>query len=343
MESKKSYPKVRWGILGTGKVAEQFCGELKKVPGIEIRRVWSRTPANATALAQRYHILQATGNLGEFLGAGGLDLVYICTPTALHEAHAMACLEAGFGVLCEKPLTSSVESANRIFTKAKEKNLFCMEGMWMRFNPLVQKTRELIESGAIGELISVRAELGYKKNYASSIERSQSLLWNFGAYTLSLFHMILGEPKLVFAIGDSSSGELDRHLCGVLEWEKTNATFTVSDRVNLANEAVFIGTKGMLKLCSSFICPTRLECSLPIFPSSPVTGKIGRLVYRVSGRQIYPDAFSMNAPIYSGFFHEADEASKCFRQGKIESHSMPWASSLEVIEMGLAVEGELSR
>jgi hypothetical protein len=82
---------------------------------------------------------------------------------------------------------------------------------------------------------------------------------------------------------------------------------------------------------------------LPIFPSSPVTGKIGRLVYRVSGRQIYPDEFSMNAPIYSGFFHEADEALKCFKQAKIESHSMPWASSLEVIEMGLAVEGELSR
>jgi predicted dehydrogenase len=343
MTSKDQSNHVRWGILGTGMVAEQFCGELQKVPEVEISRVWSRTPANAAALAKRHGIPQATSSLDEFLGAGGLDLVYICTPTALHESHSLACLEAGYGVLCEKPLTTSLESAQRIFSKAREKNLFCMEGMWMRFNPLVQKTRELIESGAIGELISVRAELGYKKNYASSIELSQSLLWNFGAYTLSLFHMILGEPKLVFAIGDSSSGELDRHLCGVLEWEKTIATFTVSDRVNLANESVFIGTKGVLKLCPSFICPTRLECSLPIFSSIPVIGKIGRLVYRVSGRQMYPDAFSMNAAIYSGFFHEADEASKCFKQGKIESYSMPWASSLEVIEMGLAVEGELSR
>lgn len=343
MESKKSYPKVRWGILGTGKVAEQFCGELKKAPGVEICRVWSRTPANAAALAQRYDIPQATGNLSEFLGAGDLDLVYICTPTALHEAHAMACLEAGFGVLCEKPLTTSVESANRIFAKAKEKNLFCMEGMWMRFNPLVQKTQELIRSGAIGELLSVRAELGYKKNYASSIERSQSLLWNFGAYTLSLFHMILGLPKHVFATGDSLNGEMDRHLCGVLEWEKSIATFTVSDRVNLVNEAVFIGTKGMLKLCSSFICPTRLECSLPIFPSSGITGKIGRLVYRTTGKQIAADAFSALAHTFSGFYHEAYEATQCFRSGKNESLLMPWASTLEVIKMGEAVESELMK
>lgn len=343
MGKQKPSGHVRWGILGTGMVAEQFCGELKKVPEVEISRVWSRSPANAAALAKRHRIPLATSSLEEFLGAGGLDLVYICTPTALHEAHSLACLDAGYGVVCEKPLTTSLDSAQRIFSKARENNLFCMEGMWMRFNPLVQKTQELIRAGAIGDLLSVRAELGYKKNYASPIERSQSLLWNFGAYTLSLFHVMLGVPKHVFALGDSSNRELDRHLCGVLEWEKTIATFTVSDRVNLANEAVFIGSKGMLKLNSSFICPTRLECSLPIFPSSPVTGKIGRLVYRVSGRQIYPDAFSMNAPIYSGFFHEADEASKCFKQGKIESHYMPWASSLEVIEMGLAVEGELSR
>jgi dihydrodiol dehydrogenase / D-xylose 1-dehydrogenase (NADP) len=343
MGKQKPSGHVRWGILGTGKVAEQFCGELKKVPEVELSRVWSRTPANAAALAKRHGIPQATSSLEEFLGVGGLDLVYICTPTALHESHSLACLDAGYGVLCEKPLTTSLESAQRIFSKAREKDLFCMEGMWMRFNPLVQKTQELIRSGAIGELLSVRAELGYKKIYASSIERSQSLLWNFGAYTLSLFHMILGVPKHVFATGDSLNGELDRHLCGVLEWEKSIATFTVSDRVNLANEAVFIGTKGMLKLCSSFICPTRLECSLPIFPSSGITGKVGRLVYRTTGKQIAADAFSALAHSFSGFYREAYEATQCFRSGKNETLLMPWASTLEVIKMGEAVESELMK
>ena len=287
MKETNSSTKVRWGILGTGKVADQFCGELKKVPGVEIRRVWSRTVANAAALARRHLIPHATKNLEEFLGSGDLDLVYICTPTALHEDHAIACLEAGFGVLCEKPLTTSVESANRIFNKAKAKNLFCMEGMWMRFNPLVQKTKNLIQSGAIGELISVRAELGYDKKYSAPRTRDNSALWNYGLYIFTFFDLIAGAgPERFFVIGNGSEGRPSTRVAGVLNLSNTHCTFSITDEAELKNDALFQGKNGWLRLHAPFFCSQRLEASRPIFPGNKYADRINRIVQRNIGKDI---------------------------------------------------------
>jgi len=326
---------IRWGILGTGTVAQQFCGELKNVPCIEICRVWSRTPANAVALAKRHGIPQSTSSLEEFLGAGGLDLVYICTPTVLHEAHSLACLEAGYGVVCEKPLTTSLESAQRIFFKAKEKNLFCMEGMWMRFNPLVQKTQELIRAGAIGELLSVRAELGYNKKYSAPRARDNSALWNYGPYIFALFDLIaaFSQPERVFAIGNGSEGRPSTRVAGVMELLKTQGSFTITDEADLKNDALFEGSLGWLRLHAPFFCSQRLEASFPIISANKYTAKINRIIHRNTGKDIFPSPYVQLDKQNAGFYNQALAATNAIRKQEIQCSESSWNDTLRVIDL----------
>jgi predicted dehydrogenase len=313
--------------------------ELKKVPGVEIGRVWSRAAANAAALAHRYDIPQATGNLTEFLGAGGLDLVYICTPTALHEAHAMACLDAGYGVLCEKPLTTSVESAQRIFFKAKEKNLFCMEGMWMRFNPLVQKTLKHIQSGAIGDLISVRAELGYDKRYSNPRARDNSALWNYGPYIFTLFDLIGGvSPGRIFATGNGSQSVPSTRVAGVLNFSNTQCTFTITDEAGLKNDALFQGSNGWLRLHAPFFCSQRLEASEPIFAGNKFAGRINRVIHRNTGKDFLSDPHVRTTHQNAGFYYQALAATNAIRNQEMQCSESSWNDTLRIIAMIEKVE-----
>ena len=329
---------VRWGIIGTGKVTEQFCRELTRVPGVRVARVWSRSLENARRFAEGFGISGYYSNLGEFLSAGEMDVAYISSPTSLHEEHSLACLEAGVGVLCEKPLSTSVSSAQRIFARAREKNRFCMEGMWMRFNPLVQKAGQIIKSGQIGELVSMRAELGYQKDFHGPIESARSVLWNLGVYPLSLFHYMAGLPQRTFAVGNGAGVQVSRRIAGVLDWSGFTGTFVISDQVELSNEAVFVGTEATLRLGSPFICPQRLESSKPIFPGNAVTGKVERFLNRNTGRHFLSDPFVLTASQNSGFYFEALAATEAVRKEEIQSASSTWDNSLDVIELSEKIE-----
>ena len=72
------------------------------------------------------------------------------------------CLEAGKHVLSEKPMVVNAKQAERCIAKAKEKGLFLMEGMWTRFFPTTRAVRKAVQEGAIGEVISMSASLGFK-------------------------------------------------------------------------------------------------------------------------------------------------------------------------------------
>jgi predicted dehydrogenase len=339
MGKQKPTGNVRWGILGTGRVSDQFCTQLKKVPGVEICRVWSRAPANAAGLASRHGIPKSTSSLEEFLGAGGLDLVYICTPTALHEVHSLACLDAGYGVLCEKPLTTSLASAQRIFSKAKENNLFCMEGMWMRFNPLVQKAQELIGSGAIGDLISARVELGYDKKYASPRSRDNSALWNYGPYVFTLFDLIAGsQAEQFFALGNGSEGCPSTRVAGVINLLNTQATFSITDEAELKNDALFQGSHGWLYLHAPFFCSQRLESSMPIFSGNKYAALMNRVIHRNIRKDIFSDPHIQLNDQYAGFYMQALAATNAIRNQEMECRISSWSHTLRIIEMLAKIE-----
>jgi predicted dehydrogenase len=92
------------------------------------------------------------GSYAELVADADIDIVYIATPHSHHFQNAMLALEAGKNVLCEKALTVTVAQTKKIYETARAKKLFFMEAVWTRYFPLSVKIRELITSGAIGNV-----------------------------------------------------------------------------------------------------------------------------------------------------------------------------------------------
>src|SRR5438874_411976 len=99
---------VRWGILGTGKIAKAFANALKDTPGAVLAGVGSRTIESAQAFADEFGAQSgatAYGSYEALAQAGDVDLIYVGTPHPAHVDNVRMALEAGKGVLCEKPFT----------------------------------------------------------------------------------------------------------------------------------------------------------------------------------------------------------------------------------------------
>lgn len=173
---------VKWGILATGGIAESmsccyynplrktnsaataFCRDLLCDPAVrdvhdvrhEIAAVASSSSADrAASFIQKINgpsTAKTYGSYAELVADPNVDIIYVATPHSHHFQNAMLALEAGKNVLCEKALTVTASQTKKLVAKAKEKNLFLMEAVWTRYFPLSIKIRELIASGAIGQV-----------------------------------------------------------------------------------------------------------------------------------------------------------------------------------------------
>ncbi len=128
----------RWAILGTGAVARKFVLGLgqSSVAG-QAAIVASRNRANAARTAAELGIPAVADSYEEAIGSGGIDAVYVATPPSLHRNHALAAIAAGRPVLVEKPFAVTGSEAEEIARAARAAGVFCMEGMWTRFLPLL--------------------------------------------------------------------------------------------------------------------------------------------------------------------------------------------------------------
>ena len=85
------------------------------------------------------------------------DIISVCIPTSLHHKVAIDCIKAGVNTLIEKPIATTIKEAEEIVALAKQKNVKLMVGHIERFNPAVQKLKEVIKSGQLGNVISILA------------------------------------------------------------------------------------------------------------------------------------------------------------------------------------------
>lgn len=92
------------------------------------------------------------GSYAELVADANVDIVYVATPHSHHFQNAMLALQAGKHVLCEKALTVTASQTKKLVAEARSRGVFFMEAVWTRFFPLSIKVRELITSGAIGNV-----------------------------------------------------------------------------------------------------------------------------------------------------------------------------------------------
>lgn len=148
--------KLRTAIFGTGFMGRVHTEGIRRLGNVEIVAIAASSEAKARKFADEVSVEGATGDYRTLLTDPTLDAVHVCTPNALHFPMAMAALDAGKAVLCEKPLATTVAEAEQLVAKAKEKGLANCTFHNLRYYPMVQQMRRLREAGELGEIYAVQ-------------------------------------------------------------------------------------------------------------------------------------------------------------------------------------------
>ncbi|MCU0342058.1 MAG: Gfo/Idh/MocA family oxidoreductase [Spirosomaceae bacterium] len=195
---------IRWGIIAPGRIAHKFAQDLLQVADSQLVAVASRDLARARAFAQEYGAPYAYGSYEEIVTCPALDVVYIASPHVGHHAHTMLCLQAGIPVLCEKPFAMDTAQVTEMVQTARAKQVFLMEALWTRFMPTTLKTLDLVQSGAIGKVLGVKADFGFKAPYdperrTFNKDLGGGALLDIGIYPLFWSYLLLGKPTQIAA------------------------------------------------------------------------------------------------------------------------------------------------
>ena len=182
---------MRIALAGAGAFGEKHLDGLKQIDGVEIVSIISRTAEQAEAVAAKYGAKHSSTELADALARDDVDAVILCTPTQMHAAQAIACMEAGKHVQVEIPLADSLADAEAVLAKQQATGLTCMVGHTRRFNPSHQFVHNRITAGEFAiQQMDVQTYFFRRKNINAKGEArswTDHLLWHHAAHTVDLF------------------------------------------------------------------------------------------------------------------------------------------------------------
>lgn len=310
--------KVKWGIMGVGNISNVFAKSFKGVKDGELYAVASRNVEKAKAFAKEYNITKAYGSYEEMLKDDKVDLVYIATPHGLHKEHALACIEMGKGVLCEKSFSINKKEAEIMALKAREKGTFLMEAMWTRFLPAVRAIEDYIDAGKLGDIRFIKVNIGFSSVFDPEWrlykkELGGGALLDIGIYAMAFITMIKKVvPVEIKSFCNMTATEVDGDCLSIMQYEDgTMAEMLLSITTDIRHNVEIIGTEGTL------------------FIPSVHSPKSATLISNGTESKVIENPF--DEPTYTGFEYQIKEANHCFINGKIESDRMPLDETVKII------------
>ncbi|MDW8052172.1 MAG: Gfo/Idh/MocA family oxidoreductase [Armatimonadota bacterium] len=148
---------TRVGIIGLGTMGRQHTLAYRQMPDVEVVAAYDRNPERVQQFTQEFGVYAAT-DFNDLLSR--CDVVDICVPTHRHAEYALAAIEAGKAVVCEKPLARTLEQCEQIVEAVKKHNTIFMPAHVLRFFPEYRTAHQLIKSGALGTVAAVRMRRG---------------------------------------------------------------------------------------------------------------------------------------------------------------------------------------
>lgn len=186
---------INMAILGAGAIAGTMASTISKMDQVCSYAVASRSLEKANAFAQTWGFEKAYGSYEEMVADPDVDLVYIATPHSHHYEHIKLCLSHQKHVLCEKAFTVNADQAKEVLALAKEKGLLLTEAIWTRYMPSRQIIQDTIQSGIIGTVHQLTANLGYaiwQKERITEPALAGGALLDLGIYPLNFACMVFG-------------------------------------------------------------------------------------------------------------------------------------------------------
>lgn len=293
---------------------------------------------------------KAYGSYKELVEDPDIDIIYIGTPHSHHYQNCRLAFEHNKPVLCEKALTVNAAQTQMLIDEAKKRNLFFMEAVWTRYFPLSIEIRKAIQDGKIGEILRVQADLSIGSDPETAFDVSHRMvnldlaggsLLDLGIYALTwvfqtAYHTLPVEkrkaPRVVGTImtPEKRTGA-DEATTMLLEFpiSSPEGKFTThavassafrphfdheSDTVNSTPAVRIYGEKGEIQVYGPIYRPMRY-----------------RITLKDKEERILDKTFEHPAGIH-GMSFEGDEAARCWLAGKLESETLPWSESLDIMK-----------
>jgi len=309
---------IKWGILGTGRIAGIFAGDLQFAEGCELVAVGSRSQEGADKFGEKFNVKHRHASYEALVQNPGVDVIYIATPHSMHYENALLCINHNKAVLCEKAFAINTRQALEMINLAMEKKVFLMEALWTKFLPHFIKTQEMIQQGVLGDIRSVLANFGFKPVAPVNPRLFEprlggGTLMDIGIYNVFLATSILGKPDHINAVMTPASTGVDEQ-CSIVFRYKNGAMAQLFStfQANLATDADICGSEGRVRLTSRFYEPS------------------ATIQYYKTWNEMETVPVREREGI--GYQYEARHVNECLRQGLTESPIIPFAETIERME-----------
>ncbi len=320
----KTKNKIRWAILGAGKIANAFAKDFPLMQNAELLAVASADKGKANNFAKEYHIPKAISH-EELYKSDEIDAVYIATTHNFHFEQAMKCLQSGKAVLCEKPITVNDSEFKKLMAVSKEKNVFLMEAMWTYFLPATKKAKQWLDEGRIGKLKVIQADFAFamEKNMEGRMYNPNlagGALLDLGVYPVAIsFYFTNEAPAKITASGALTKTGVDERLGMIFQYENFNADLFTSMVNRMSNTFKLFGEEGYIEI--------------PEF-------------WKAASAKLFDKEFNLRETFEDnrtshGFIFEMQHANDLILDGKIESPVIPHSRSNGIQETMVEIRKQI--
>ncbi len=307
--------KLRWGILGLGKIANKFVKDLTLVENCELTAVASRTAEKAEQFGRQYGAKYMHSSYDEILKNDDVDIVYIAVPHDSHMEYTLAAMDHGKHVLCEKPLAVNRDQVQKVINASKSNNVFLMEAFWTRFNPSIEAVVSRVKNNEIGKVNYINVDFSFYRDAAPesrllNMNLAGGSLLDVGVYPIFLTYLIMGYPDEILATSIMHETGVDLQTSAILKYKDGLANVMSGFRSASDMVAKIYGTNGK------------------IF--------IDKIWHESQGYKIEKDD---ELTVYSlpkrgiGFTYEIEECFSCISKDRIESEKWSHSDSLNLISI----------
>jgi predicted dehydrogenase len=316
-----------FGIVGTGRIAADFAQALKRSKTCRVLGACGSSWEKSKAFARRHGLALAAPSLVELCKRPEIQAIYVATPNSLHEEHALVAIAAGKHVLCEKPLSVDLASAERVIEAARARGTFLMEAYMYRCHPLITALIAELRAESIGLVRHVRADFGFSaprhpNHRLFNPALGAGAILDVGGYPLSLVRLIAGvatgaelaEPVSIAGAGFVGPAGADEVASALLRFDSgLTAQISCAVRHELGTRVIIFGERGRLVLPN------------PWLPAGDRQGRAASLVVHLEEQQ--PQATEVRAHSAS-YALQAELMARSLPAQEAPWPAMTWADTL---------------
>jgi len=276
--------RVRWGVLGTARIATRHViPAMQRGEWSEVAAIASRDHGKAERVAAKMSIAKAYGSYEELLADPEIEAVYNPLPNHLHAPWSIRAVEAGKHVLCEKPVALSAAECQSLISARDRSGMLVGEAFMVRSHPQWLRARELAQSGEIGEMHSVVTVFSYLNRDPGNIrnvpEYGGGALMDIGCYPIFISRFLFGEEPL--RVGATMERDpafgIDRLTSAVMEFHSGQSIFTCSTQLVQYQRVQILGSHGRIEIEIPFNAPADRPCRLFVDVGGDVLGGTTRI------------------------------------------------------------------